>query len=221
MKRTRWNGNTLAQVRDDLDVKTSTASDFCGAARRFTSATIPNAHRQITRIQPATAKTIFATTTARFLAQKKRGISTSARWTRMKKTPRATFIMTHLQARFRHGGVHANGSGATESERTCLFYVLRSKVVLCVICNDAFGKMPPNFICFFLSFLSSALPQKKTRDWFLLKTRKAGKGAKQKEQKTRDGRLIKIEKTEITSPLSSLTSLSSFVKAGGRVKTYK
>ena len=78
--------------------------------------------------------------------------------------------------------------------------------------------MPPNFICFFLSFLSSALPQKKTRDWFLLKTRKAGKGAKQKEQKTRDGRLIKIEKREITSPLSSLTSLSSFAKTGGWVK---
>ena len=64
--------------------------------------------------------------------------------------------------------------------------------------------MPPNFICFFLSFLSSALPQKKTRDWFLLKTRKAGKGAKQKEQKTRDGRLIKIEKKR--GYLSSLFS---------------
>jgi hypothetical protein len=39
---------------------------------------------------------------------------------------------THLQARFRHGGVHANGSGATESERH-VYFILRSKVVLCVI----------------------------------------------------------------------------------------
>lgn len=39
---------------------------------------------------------------------------------------------THLQAGFRHGGVHANGGGATESERH-VYFILRSKVVLFVI----------------------------------------------------------------------------------------
>jgi hypothetical protein len=39
---------------------------------------------------------------------------------------------THLQAGFRHGGVHANGGGATESERH-VYFILRSKVVVCVI----------------------------------------------------------------------------------------
>jgi len=70
--------------------------------------------------------------------------------------------------------------------------------------------MPPNFICFFLSFLST-LPAKKTRDFLGSAQNQESwkREAKQKEQKTRDGRLIKIEKREV--PLSSLFSLLSLL----------
>jgi len=69
--------------------------------------------------------------------------------------------------------------------------------------------MPPNFICFFLSFFEHA-PAKKTRDDWVLQNQESWKReAKQKEQKTRDGRLIKIEKREV--PLFSLFSLLSLL----------
>ena len=82
--------------------------------------------------------------------------------------------------------------------------------------------MPPNFICFFLSFLST-LPAKKTRDFLgsAQKPRELEKGGEAKKSRKRGtGRLIKIEKRErFLSPLCSLFSLFfREEKTGGWVK---
>jgi hypothetical protein len=71
--------------------------------------------------------------------------------------------------------------------------------------------MPPNFICFFLSFLST-LPAKKTRDFLgsAQKPRELEKGGEAKKSRKRGtGRLIKIEKRDV--PLFSLFSLLSLL----------
>jgi hypothetical protein len=75
--------------------------------------------------------------------------------------------------------------------------------------------MPPNFICFFLSFFEHA-PAKKNEGLFGFcssKPRKLEKGAKQKEQKTRDRMAHKNRKKRGSwTLLSVLSSLSSFAK---------
>jgi len=71
--------------------------------------------------------------------------------------------------------------------------------------------MPPNFICFFLSFLST-LPAKKTRDFLGSAQNQESwkREAKRKEQKTRDRTAHKNRKKREV-PLSSLFSLLSLL----------
>ena len=103
-----------------MDVKTSTASDFRGL--RVDSR--PQPPKIIDRLRESSRLVTTATTTRK--CEKKEEFLKRA-----SNTARDIY-QTHLQARFRHGGVHANGSGATESERH-VYFILRSKVVLCVI----------------------------------------------------------------------------------------
>ena len=113
---TRWNG-TLSHRSRDLDVKTSTASDFRG----LRADSRPQPPKIIDRLRESSRLVTTATTT-RKCEKKKEFLK------RASNTARDIY-QPHLQARFRHGGVHANGSGATESERH-VYFILRSKVVM-------------------------------------------------------------------------------------------
>ena len=103
-----------------MDVKTSTASDFRG----LRADSRPQPPKIIDRLRESSRLVTTATTTRK--CEKKEEFLKRA-----SNTARDIY-QTHLQARFRHGGVHSNGSGATESERH-VYFILRSKVVLCVI----------------------------------------------------------------------------------------
>lgn len=103
-----------------MDVKTSTASDFRG----LRADSRPQPPKIIDRLRESSRLVTTATTTRK--CEKKEEFLKRA-----SNTARDIY-QTNLQARFRHGGVHANGSGATESERH-VYFILRSKVVLCVI----------------------------------------------------------------------------------------
>ena len=103
-----------------MDVKTSTASDFRG----LRADSRPQPPKIIDRLRESSRLVTTATTTRK--CEKKEEFLKRA-----SNTARDIY-QTHLQAGFRHGGVHANGSGATESERH-VYFILRSKVVVCVI----------------------------------------------------------------------------------------
>tara|TARA_B110000305_G_scaffold17105_1_gene15904 strand:+ start:177 stop:614 length:438 start_codon:yes stop_codon:yes gene_type:complete len=103
-----------------LDVKTSTASDFRG----LRADSRPQPPKIIDRLRESSRLVTTATTTRK--CEKKEEFLKRA-----SNTARDIY-QTHLQAGFRHGGVHANGGGATESERH-VYFILRSKVVVCVI----------------------------------------------------------------------------------------